>query len=448
MYAGPDNKNRNRFLVRNIILMVVIGLIARYVLGFLMTYNYDVHSWALIMENIESGNGLYGLAGYNYAPPWGYILGSISVVAGFVGVDVYGMIPTEALPLLDYTDWFFTSYITSIEFNMLVKTILFMFDLIAGYMIWWIVSDRTGDRRKAEIAFGLWFLCPFVIAVSSVGGMFDSLSASLTMMCIVFVIRDRNLLAGIVLGIAALMKLFPAFLIFILIAYIFTKETNKVVAVKKTILSAAGVMTSAGVLLLPQIITGDLSSCFAFLTSRATDNIGSGLGDIERYGTVTAYVVILIVSILLGIHFHKKEKKNPDSRILIYILLNLTVVFLFPSTPQYMLLLAPFLIMQIVLVDEHFKIPYMVLAIGTTMFALACNAVNLMSLAEFSGIISVDTVLWAIEWFQTPFIGISGMRILYYGGAIIQYIGTLSILPIFYREARDNHTRALSTMNE
>lgn len=439
---------RTGFLTRNIIIMIVVGLTLRYALGFFMTYNYDVHSWALIMENIESGNGLYDLAGYNYAPPWGYVLGSISTLAGFLGVDVYGIMSTPAISLEDYTNWFFTSYITSIEFNMMVKSVLFVFDLLAGYLIWWIVSERSGDRHRSEMAFGLWFLCPFVIAVSSVGGMFDALSALMTMMCIVFVMRDRNILAGMMLGIATLMKLFPGMLLFVLVAYIFVKNKDRKIAIRKTALSAAGVLISLSILLLPQVISGDLSSCFAFLTSRATDNIGSGLGDIERYGTVAAYVAIILVSVLLGICFLRREHEDPDGKLLVYILINLAVVFLYPATPQYMLLITPFLIMQMVLMDKRFRVPYLILCVGTTMFALSGNAVDLMSLAEFSNIIDTDTVLWAIDVFQTKFLGVNGMEVLYYGGGVVQYIGTIAIFVTFHRIHKDaDPTRALSTMN-
>ena len=82
------------------------------------------------------------------------------------------------------------------------------------------------------------------------------------------------------------------------------------------------------------------------------------------------------------------------------------------------------------------------------MFALASNAVNLMSLAEFSDIIDMEAVIWGIELFQTRVMGICGMDLLYYGGAVIQYIGTITLMIVLYRRNREgDRTRALSTMN-
>ncbi|WP_400202454.1 hypothetical protein, partial [Candidatus Methanarcanum hacksteinii] len=170
--------------------------------------------------------------------------------------------------------------------------------------------------------------------------------------------------------------------------------------------------------------------------------------DIERYGTVAAYVAIILVSVLLGICFLRREHEDPDGKLLVYILINLAVVFLYPATPQYMLLITPFLIMQMILMDRRFRVPYLILCVGTTMFALSGNAVDLMSLAEFSNIIDIDTVLWAIDVFQTDFLGVNGMEVLYYGGGIIQYMGTIAIFVTFYRIHRsEGSTRALSTMN-
>ncbi len=413
-------------------IIIVIGIALRLVIGTFLTYTYDVHSWALIISNFESGNGLYDVAGYNYAPPWGYILGSISVIGEFFGVDLFGERFTDALPIEQYTDWFYTSFVTSIEFNLMVKAALFVFDLIAGYLLYWIVLNRTDDPRKAVIGFGLWFLCPFVIAVSSVGGMFDSLTAILTMLCIIFLMKDRYLLAGMMLGTATILKLFPGLLLFVLVAYVFLKNRNNGLAIRRTVEAAIGALMMIAVLLMPQILDGTLSDCFAFITSRATNNIGSGLGDIERYGTIIAYLGILFVSILLARHTYKSNTGDANGLILTIVLLNLAVLFLYPSAPQYMLLITPFIILQTILVDRRYFRPLLILMIGTTMFALSANVTNLISIAEYTNITSVDSVLYAMSLFQKEFLGISATSIMYYGGAVIQYIGTVMIPVTYY----------------
>ena len=62
------------FLCRTMILVIVVGIAIRLAVGALLTYNYDVYSWALIISNIQAGSGLYDVTGYNYPPVWGSYL--------------------------------------------------------------------------------------------------------------------------------------------------------------------------------------------------------------------------------------------------------------------------------------------------------------------------------------------------------------------------------------
>ncbi len=77
---GYVGSREGGFLCRRILLFVVMGLAVRLVVGCVLTYTFDVTSWARIITNFETGNGLYGLDGYNYSPPWGYVLGTFSVI--------------------------------------------------------------------------------------------------------------------------------------------------------------------------------------------------------------------------------------------------------------------------------------------------------------------------------------------------------------------------------
>ncbi|MDR3206028.1 MAG: glycosyltransferase 87 family protein [Candidatus Methanoplasma sp.] len=416
-----------RFLKNPIVSILVVGLAVRLALGFVATYGYDVYSWALIIENFESGNGLYGLVGYNYAPPWGYILGVISVFQDLLGVGVVGVRPTDALPIEQYTEWFLTANITSTAFNLTVKIATFVCDIAVGYLVYWIVMHFTGDRKKSTIAFAVWFLCPFVITVGAVGGMFDSFTALMTLMCVIFLIKDRYLLAGMMFGAAALMKFFPAILVFLLVAYILTKHTGRGIAAKNVLTAAAGALAVVAVLLLPQILDGTLASCFSFLTARAGSNIGSGLGSIERYGTMAAYLGILAASFLLARRLRKDPGRDMDMTMLLLVAVNICILLLFPSTPQYIVLLMPFLAILLVMSDRRLRIPLAVLIVGTTMFSLAGNATLLISLATFTDMISMSSVMGAAEWFQAPVLGLSKMGWLYYGGAVLQYVGTAAV---------------------
>ena len=61
-----DTGVRPRFLSGLTLKVLIIGLAIRFVLMPLLTYPFDVEHWAIIIQNIESGNGLFGLTGYFY----------------------------------------------------------------------------------------------------------------------------------------------------------------------------------------------------------------------------------------------------------------------------------------------------------------------------------------------------------------------------------------------
>lgn len=430
MWTFPTTDRRG-FLCRDILMILAVGLIVRYVVGVFLTYSDDVQSWALTIANFEAGGGLYGLAGYNYAPPWGYILGFVSVIGEFFGVDMFGSRLTDALPAEQYSDWVAESLVPSLEFALMVKTVFFVSDILVGYLVYRIIMDRCDDQRKAVIGFGLWFLCPFVITAGAAQGMFDTISVLLTLLCVYMVMRDRCFLAGMLMGTAVFLKLFPAFLVFVLIGYILLRHRSDGSWKMMLIRAAAGVLVMTAIIFTPQVADGTLSESFSFLTSR-TENMGSGLGPLVGYLTIAAYLAILIVSMLLGNSVRTSKTSDPDRVLLVMLLVNVAVVFLYPSSAQYMVLLVPFLTFQILMTSRRYMGPMVLMMVGVTMFALSRNAVNLLTVAGFTDLVSMDTVLAAIEWFQQPILlSFSATDILHIGG-VMEYIGILWTLYVFY----------------
>ena len=433
VYAPIKNMIGNGFFRRDVLIVLILGLVIRYIVGFFLTYTYDVHSWALIISNFESGNKLYDVAGFNYTPPWGYVLGTFSVIAETLGLDVFGERLTDALPVEGYEDWYYSASVPTVVFALSLKTMYYLVDIAVGYAIYWIVRDRTSDEKRATIAFALWFLCPFVIAIGGIGGMFDTFTILLTLLTVIFLMRGRYLLAGMCLGVAALMKLFPGVLVFVMIAYVLLKHRGDGKAVPALFQSFIGLAGVVVVMLIPQILDGTLSDCFGFLSSRAGNGMGVG-GDIITYATIAVYAAILSMTLIIAYRMSRGNDSDPDGTLLTMLMVSASVLFLYPSTPQYILLLAPFLIMQMVLTDRRYRIPYIVLAIGTTMFALGGNATFLLSVAGFTDLVSMDTVLAGTDWFLTPgWFGIAPVNVIYYGGGILQYIGTILTLAVYVR---------------
>ena len=86
-----------------ILLIVAVGIIIRLVL-MSASMVYDLDYWAVVIRNIESGEGLYDAEGYYYTPVWGYVLGFIAACQsmflelGEVAIRVLEAFPVEIIP--------------------------------------------------------------------------------------------------------------------------------------------------------------------------------------------------------------------------------------------------------------------------------------------------------------------------------------------------------------
>jgi Gpi18-like mannosyltransferase len=430
-----------RSLVRHpVFLIAVAGIAVRFLIFPLLEVGYDTDFWATIMRNLRSGEGLYGLEGYYYTPVWGYILSFLSVLQGvFLNIDVIGLRVAEVFQIESYSiDWFLfpvTATVTSVAFNFFMKIPFLISDLIIGYLIYWLIKDKTGDMRKATIGFGLWFLCPLVICVTSVSGMFDTFSVLFSLLCIIMVKKDKLFLAGVLFSFAVLMKFFPLYLGFILLAYIMARHRDDGLALRSVAKAVAGTLTGALVLLAPLIAEGSLTDSILFITVRAS---GGGeatlLNSVIADGAILVYLLSLIAAAALAFKLAKK-KEDLDDAFHRYALLLVALLFIYPPAPQYLVLLIPFLAMQIAMTDKRFKISWVLVSVGGMMYILSNNFMLFFSLGAFTDLISLEYIMSMMGWFQTPLLsGLSPTYILYCVSGAIYYLGVVSVVLLFLRD--------------
>ena len=281
------------FLCWATIIVILVGIAIRLTIGTFLTCPDDVNSWAVVIANYEAGGGLYDIAGYNYAPPWGYILAFASTIWESLGMGFMGAQVVGALPAGLYADWLADDIVPGVGFSLCVKCIFILSDIVAGYLVYWIVMNVTNNRSKAILGFSLWFLCSFVITSGSVQGMFDTVSATVTLLCIAMVLRNHYFIAGMMLGTATLLKLFPGVLIFVLAAYVLARHREDGTSTRRLMEAASGAVVSVFILLLPQILAGDLSSAFAFLTERS-GNMGTSIDGIHTELTLDLPTLLVI----------------------------------------------------------------------------------------------------------------------------------------------------------
>ena len=314
-------------LQRNIIIVIALGIVIRYILGVLFTYPRDIASWVVNSENFLMGGGLYGLPGHYYTPVWGYIMAVLTSIAAFTGIPISQYVPdfsgaTSALP------WYTT--LPSIEFALLIKTFLFIVDILVAYAIFKIAMHVTNDERKSFIAMAVWFLCPLTIVISSIRVMFENVEILFLLLSLLMLLQKRPLIAGAMLGISLLVKPYGMFLGILMIGYAYAQTGS----LRYTGRYLASIAITGIVLMAPVIVSGELEEALIWLSARA-GNVTSG------YNVTLLLMPILVVASAV-IAYLIAYVRLTDIRLMIAAGLVLTgAMMVMPGNIQYYLLLLP-----------------------------------------------------------------------------------------------------------
>ena len=382
--------------------ILILGLAIRLVFVPVFTYPFDIEHWGVILQNTESGNGLFGLTGYFYTPAWGYILGFEDLIINLLPGMTYGERFTDLLEIEGMVFPYQTATTTTPVFNFAMKLPLILVDVLVGYLIYRLVMSECGDERKAAIGFGLWFLCPIVIYMSSVQAQFDCISALLTLLCVLLVRRNLFFLAGVIFTIAALIKFFPAFCIFLLCVYV-VKATPGRLSWKNLLLSVSGAVLTALVIFLPQILDGTVMNAFSFVFGRTSEY--DLMLMLRTYPFIAVTLVMLVV---LAIFAWRMDDARRKQDFLVLILAMLSICTIFSPGPQYWIVYLPLLSYYIACRDRNraLLICLIAMAILTTTAAFFNNSFSLLTTAsEYLHLCEPQTVISWMHALDTPVFG-------------------------------------------
>ena len=382
--------------------ILILGLAIRLVFAPLFTYPFDIEHWGVILQNTESGNGLFGLTGYFYTPAWGYILGFEDLIINLLPGMTYGERFTDLLEIEGMAFPYQTATTTTPVFNFAMKLPLILVDVLVGYLIYRLVMSECGDERKAAIGFGLWFLCPIVIYMSSVQAQFDCISALLTLLCVLLVKRNLFFLAGVIFTIAALIKFFPAFCIFLLCVYV-VKATPGRLSWKNLLLSVSGAVLTALVIFLPQILDGTVMNAFSFVFGRTSE-----YDLMQMLRTYPFIAVTLVMLVVLAIFAWRMDAARRKQDFLVLILAMLSICTIFSPGPQYWIVYLPLLSYYIACRDRNraLLICLIAMAILTTTAAFFNNSFSLLTTAaEYLHLCEPQTVISWMHALDTPVFG-------------------------------------------
>lgn len=419
-----------------LLVVFLIGLIIRLMLSpFALLY--DAEFWALVIRNIEMGQGLYGVDGYYYTPIWGYLLGLSSVLQdmflniGEFAVKVGGFLPIEAMGIFPNSN---VATVTTVAFLYSIKVPLFLFDAVTAFLVWYLVRDVTKDDRKAVAAFGIAFLSPVVLMSSGVIAMPDTISAMFSIMTVVLLRKDHPFIAGMTFSISVFTKFFPVFLIFILVAYVLMKDRDDVrKGLMGVVCAIAGFLLMSLILFMPQILEGNLAECFQFLTDRTgMSEDGTVLDAIMGIFRIATYVLILLTSLYVAYVAYRDRQSDSFEILMRGCLIVMAVSLLYPPNTQYIVSLIPYLAYWIVVKRDTMMKAWWLLAIGAILCAFSTNVSTLMPMVVSWGLFDVETMMEIAQVWYSNIWMISMKNVQFAIGGILQCAGIVAILLMLY----------------
>lgn len=430
--AGTSFSERHVQLRGPLFISLVLGIAVRF-LCIPLTYDYDMYHWAVIIQNIDSGNGLYELFGYYYTPVWGYIMGFIDMFSNaFLSVGEFGTHVSGLLTVEDLENMRHVATVTSPRFNAFIKVPIILCDLLVGYVMYRFVGEWTRDGKKGELAFAMWFLCPIVIYMSSVQGMFDSFSALLILLSTLLVLRRHYFSGGFMLALSVLLKFFPGAVIFVFIGVVFARHRGDGMVLKNLALAVAGAALCFTVILFPNIMEGSVADSLTFISDRA----GGFALNLDTVFSMVGMSVALPFMVFMGYKMYG-TREDIDRRFLTYVLLVLAVSMFINMGPQYVIVLIPFLVILICGCDRSYTICWVLVGFGALLSAFVLNNYSLfMSSSVYFGWPSYDVILNGFEWTETYLFGMNSFRSLMNSvGYAFTGTGLILILVFYYEDA-------------
>ena len=430
-----------------VLTILLVGLLIRLLLVAIST-TYDSDYWTVVIRNIEAGAGLYEMKGYYYTPVWGYILGLVGAFQNLMldmgesAVRVVESIFVEGLGM------YVTATVPSIMLLFSVKLPLYLSDVMLAFLVRLLVKEYTNDQKKANLAFALTFLSPVLLISSGIISMPDTIAASMTVLTILLLKRDRPFLAGVMFALAVLAKFFPVFLFFVFVGYLVrVNDYNRKVVVMKVAKAALGAIIAVSIILLPSFLEGNLAQCFQFISDRTGFAGGDGLFDlVTGILRIIVYGLVLFAAVYFGYTMVKSREGDPFQLLMRSCLVISTLVLVYPPTTQYIVILVPFLAYHIAVMDRSLMLSWKILGVGAVIYSTSTFALMLMPLAVWAGIGDVSTLMDLFRIWNDPLIGsISIQNLQFVIGGAIQCTGIVLVLWGLYGDRIRSYRRGRDT---
>ncbi len=237
-----------KFLIKNFWFLMFLGLFIRLILAGISSWNNDIHVWYSFAADLKNHVGVYTNRTFSYPPGLAIILAIIYFpLTIFSGPDQWGKF-SLAVDKLSANSLLFHPIINSPFFGFYTKIPLFLAEIALLY-IFYLTYRNTIFTDKLKILALVFYLNPLIIFLNAVHAQLDVFVVLTVVISVYFFRKKSFLFAGLFLGAATTMKLYPGFLFLAYLYIIFFEARNWSGSIKKAILFVLGFIFPVGSML-------------------------------------------------------------------------------------------------------------------------------------------------------------------------------------------------------
>jgi hypothetical protein len=333
---------------------LLIGIALRIALAPYTSHVGDVQVYYIAILNMLNNIGMYETFYFTYPPLFSIILFPLfKIFSLFNQFSSLAIMQTSNpnLPIL----------ITSPVFNILLKTPIFMFDTLTGFLIYRFLH-AIKNKNVAHRAFMLWYLNPLLIFIGAINGQFDIIPTFFLFLAFILLYYRKYTLSGLSIGFGIAGKLFPFYFLFPYFAIIIKNEQKFFRKATSLIYFFLGLFFSLGIVFLPFLLTNTWQDLLHSIFARTT--YISSLGGLNLFNIfyvpyfnflmnllneapvlvnqlliVIEFIFVLIISLNIF-------KVDISIKNLIFLHIRLLIIIyllMFTTNPQYIIWILPFL---------------------------------------------------------------------------------------------------------
>lgn len=374
-----------------------LGLMIRIILAGVSAWNIDISVWYRFALDLKAGFGPYGHYNFSYPPGLAAFFGfTIIPLIKFIPIEKWGTIVPD---LYGVKSWIIDPTITSPIFNYLFKLPLILGEMLFLYLLFIYVKERISIEKARWVAI-LWYLNPLIIFALAIHGQLDIYPILFLFLGVMLLYAESQVLAGLMIGAAISMKMYPLFLVLPFMAIILSAYEGIKIKIKlKKLFKFIIGLSLPLVFLIWYLWQNDKARELVFnrfetLGFEGSLNIGfinylpwlvpfieknsSWLSSLQTVGLVLSIIIITLAAALKYTKSTKLFKSFPFEVVSLFVIL---AVYLFSqrTNPNYLLWSFPFLLIMIAQ-RPALTIYYYLLSLAGFIFYLAINSFSLVIL--------------------------------------------------------------------